>query len=77
MVESVNKIKAYRDGQEREFTPKAWEAMGIGHCGWTAVPEVPKEVTEARLAPVESVTIKGEFKSLTEDHKPRKTRKGK
>ena len=61
MVESVNKITAYRDGQEREFTPKVWEAMGIGHCGWTAVPEVPKEVTEARIAPVESVTIKGGF----------------
>ena len=47
MVESVNKIKAYRDGQQREFTQKVWDAMGIGHCGWTAVPEVPKEVVEA------------------------------
>lgn len=47
----MNKIKAYRDGQEREFTQKVWEAMGIGHCGWTAVPDVPKEValTEGRI----------------------------
>lgn len=74
----MNKIKAYRDGQEGEFTEKVWAAMGIGHCGWTAVPEVPKEV--AVYAPPGSQKPEGilDFKGVTQiDTKPRKTRQRK
>ena len=80
MVESVNKIKAYRDGQEREFTERVWAAMGIGHCGWTAVPDVPKEVVQAVW--VESIGTLTGRNTLSdgdgsESIKPRKTRQRK
>jgi len=78
MEVSVNKIKAYRDGQTREFTLKVWDVMGIGHCGWTAVPEVPKEV--GMYAPPGSQKTEGilDFKGVTQiDTKPRKTRQRK
>ena len=77
MVESVNKITAYRDGQEREFTQKVWDAMGIGHCGWAAVPEVPKEVSKAVWVDRDSLTLTGTTEVKLPDFKPRKTRKGK
>jgi len=64
----MNKILAYRDGQEREFTERVWEAMGIGHCGWVQAPEIPREVVESlEVAPAipkevaESFVIKSQI----------------
>ena len=73
MEVSVNKIKAYRDGQEREFSEIVWKAMGVGHCGWTAVPEVPKEVQ----APVVPKEVAGLVDEKSKDFKVVKTRKKK
>jgi hypothetical protein len=67
----VNKIKAYRDGQERYFSEIVWEAMGIGHCGWKAVPEVPKEV----LAPVVPKEVAGLVDEKSKYFKPVKKRR--
>jgi len=74
----VNKIKAYRDGQEREFTQKVWAAMGIGHCGWTAVPDVPKEVASG-LATIDQFTLVGKTYDPPLEYvvTPRKTRQKK
>lgn len=66
----MNKILAYRDGQEREFTERVWEAMGIGHCGWVQAPEIPREVVKSlEVAPT---TPKEVLETL---EKQRKTRK--
>lgn len=73
MVESVNKITAYRDGQERDFSERVWDAMGIGHCGWTAVPAVPKEVK----APIVPKEVAGLVEAKSDDFKTRKTRQKK
>lgn len=72
----MSKIKAYRGGQEREFTQRVWDAMGTGHCGWTAAPEVPKEVAEAKLAPASPIVITGKFENTEQATAP-KTRKRK
>lgn len=49
----MSKITAHRDGQTREFTPKQWDVMGIGHCGWSAVPDTPKEVVHTMTQTIE------------------------
>lgn len=43
----MDKITAFRNGQERQFTARQWDAMGIGHCGWEQTPSIPKEVAQA------------------------------
>ena len=54
-----NNITAHRGGQTRQFTPKQWGVMGIGKCGWSAVPEVPREVAKVFFKPVEGAPETG------------------
>ena len=70
----MGKITAHRDGQTRQFTPRVWEAMGIGKCGWESVPEVPKEVAKAIYAPPGAVKAEGilDFAKPTQTHKKRR-----
>lgn len=57
----MDKITAFRDGKERTFTRRQWDVMGIGHCGWKEVPQMPKEVissvTKKDVSPKENQTI--------------------
>ena len=71
----MGNITAHRDGQTRQFTPKQWHVMGIGKCGWSAVPEVPREVVQAIVQTIERAPDPTIVETKTAETPPIKTRK--
>lgn len=68
-MSNTDTITAYKGNLTQVFTRKSWEILGSDKYGWELIPEVPKEVRNAKYSPPDRVPVGGvlEFSSSAQD----------